>query len=457
MASRLRDAAAPVYLLLCLLLGGSAQGIWANMILQLLGLALIAWAALAREAEPLPREARTLVFIALLGLLVVAIQLIPLPPAIWERLGGRSPILEGFRILGVTPPSLSISTTPYESAATVLTLIPPLALLAAVWRLGCRPAWLVLALIAGTFAGILLGALQVSGADAATSPWYIYADTNEGLAVGFFANANHMATLLVITLPFLAALLAAARSRGRNLQRYSAAIILIGAAALVIIVGLALNGSLAGYGLAVPVLVASAIIVMPRQSRLRSWLAAAAVLLLVAAVATLAMSPIGNAKGFEAEAASSVESRHEIIGVSAKAAADFMPWGSGLGSFRRIYAVYEDHDRLDPNVTVPHAHNDYLELALETGVPGLVVLLLFLAWWGRAAWAAWTRPDAGDYARAAAVASAAILTHSLVDFPIRTAAISTCFALCLALLIWRRPVAAAEPETLRPTRHVVVG
>jgi len=457
MASRLRDAAAPAYLLLCLVLGGSAQGIWANMVLQLLGLALIAWAALAPESEALPREARSLALIVLLGLLVVAVQLVPLPPAIWETFGGRAPIIEGYRLLGTPPPDLPISTTPYDGTATVLTVIPPLAVLAAVWRLGCRPAWLVLALIAGTFAGILLGALQVSGADAATSPWYLYADTNEGLAVGFFANANHMATLLVIALPFLAALLVAARSRGRNLQRYSAAVILIGAAAMVIVVGLALNGSLAGYGLAVPVLVASTIIMMPRQSRMRNWLAAAAVVLLVAAVAALAMSPIGNAKGFEAEAASSVESRHEIVQTSARAAADFLPWGSGLGSFRRIYAVYEDHDRLDPNVTVPHAHNDYLELVLETGVPGLAVLLLFLAWWGRAAWGAWTQPDAGDYARAAAVASAAILTHSLVDFPIRTAAISSSFALCLALLMQRRAPPAAEPPALRPTRHVVVG
>ena len=42
MDSRLRDAIAPSYLFLCLLLGGSAQGIWANMTLQLVGLAILA-------------------------------------------------------------------------------------------------------------------------------------------------------------------------------------------------------------------------------------------------------------------------------------------------------------------------------------------------------------------------------------------------------------------------------
>jgi O-antigen ligase len=105
---------------------------------------------------------------------------------------------------------------------------------------------------------------------------------------------------------------------------------------------------------------------------------------------------------------------------------------------------------------VPHAHSDYLELALETGVPGLVVLLLFLIWWGRAAWSAWTRPGADDYARAAAIASAAILVHSLVDFPLRTAAIGAVFAMCLALLADRRPPPATGKADLRPTRHVVL-
>ena len=49
MASALRQAVAPVYLFLCLMLGGSAQGIWGNALLQLIGLAIIAWSAAARD------------------------------------------------------------------------------------------------------------------------------------------------------------------------------------------------------------------------------------------------------------------------------------------------------------------------------------------------------------------------------------------------------------------------
>jgi len=454
MTSRLREGVAPTYLLACLILGGSGQGIWANMVLQLLGLGLIGWAALVTARAPVPREERQLLWLILLALTIVLVQLIPLPPGIWDHLGPRSVIAEGYRILGMPAPSMPLSVAPYESISSLLSLIPPLAMLAALLRIGCRPLLLVLALVAGTFAGILLGALQVSTPDLS---WYLYEESNFGVATGFFANANHMADLLVITLPFLAAVLARAGRSGRNVQRYSAAVALVAGAALVIAVGIALNGSLAGYGLAVPVLMASAMIMLPRRSGALRWMPALSAILLIAAIGWLATTPLSSESALRSNAQTSVQSREEILRTSVKAAADFMPLGSGIGSFQRVYALYEDHDRLDPTTYVNHAHNDYVELALETGVPGLILLALFLGWWARAAWQAWRPADRDPYARAASVASAAILIHSLVDFPLRTAAIGACFAMCLALLIRPRSQAAVDSSDLRPTRHVVVG
>lgn len=456
MVSRVREAAAPIYLFCCLILGGSSQGIWANMLLQLFGLALIAWAALAPVEHRLPRRQRQLLALAILGLALVALQLIPLSPAMWEPLGPRHLLADGYKVLGIAPPNLPLSVAPYDSLTAVLALIPALAMIAAGVRLGCRPPWLVIALIAGTVAGILLGALQVSSPDPLASPWYLYEDTNNGVATGFFANANHMAILLVITLPFLAAILASAGTRGRNVQRYSAVVALVVGAALVIAVGLALNGSLAGYGLAVPVLVASAVIVLPARNRAIRWLAPVAAILLIGAVGWLATTPLSSRGTLQANAATSVSSRQEILATALRATRDFMPLGSGIGTFRRVYALYENHDRLDPTTYVNHAHNDYLELALETGVPGLAALALFLLWWGRAGWRAWRQREPDPFARAAVVASAAILVHSLVDFPLRTAAIGACFALCLVLLVRQRPARAAEKSDLWSPRHVVV-
>ncbi len=455
MVSRVRGSAAPAYLLACLFLGGSGQGIWANMLLQLFGLALIAWAALAPAPERMPGEQRQLFILALLSLIVVLIQLVPLPPDLWQELGPRKMIADGYRVLGLAPPRQSLSVAPYDSLSSLLSFIPELAMLAATLRLGARPLLLVVALVAGTLAGVLLGALQVTAGDPSSAPWYLYEDTNYGVATGFFANANHMATLLVVCLPFLAATLARAGSKGRDVQRFSAGVALAVGAAVVIAVGIALNGSLAGYGLAVPVVFGSALIVLPNRSGAFRWLFPLAAVLLIASVGWLATTPLSSGDVLRANAQTSVQSREEILRNSTSAAADFMPWGSGLGSFSRIYAVYEDHDRLDPTTSVNHVHNDYVEVALETGVPGLIVLALFLLWWFRAAWRAWTAPEPDPYARAAAVASLAILIHSVVDFPLRTAAIGACFAMCLALLVRVRSEATEEP-LLRPTRHVVV-
>jgi len=449
--SVLRQAVAPLYLLMCLILGGSAQVAWTNMALQLAGLAIIAWAAAAPTDERLVTHARQFLWIVILALAVVAVQLIPLPGSLWPNLGGRPGLAEGLKVLGLQPSAMPLSLAPYDSLATLFAAIPALAMFCAIVRLKAyRRSWLAYALLAGTFAGILLGVLQVTSPNPITSPWYLYRQVSFGYATGFFANANHMAMLLVISLPFLAALLASARRA--NVQRYSAAISLVAAAALVILIGIALNQSLAGYGLAVPVLAGSALVAVRAAPAARRWIMTAAIVLLVAAAAALALSPVGE-RSLGAQA--SVSSRAEITATTAEAAGDYLPLGSGLGTFREIYRLYEDHDRIT-RYYVNHAHNDYAEIALEMGVPGIVLLLLFLVWWAAACWRAWRAGEAGPYARAASIASAALLVHSAVEFPLRTAALSACFAMCLALLVEKRRSRESDRSELRPTRHVVL-
>ena len=450
MPSLVKSSVAPAYLLACLILGGSAQGIWQNTLLQLAGLGIIAWAA-ATGDEPLPKSAQALMLILIAAFVVVVLQLIPLPTSLWAH-GLRMRIAEGYSLLGRPVPSLPLSLTPYASLSTLLAIIPPLAMFCAILRLGAfRASWLAAALLAGAVAGITLGALQVV-APGAASPWYLYHETNRGVAVGFFANANHMADLLVCGLPFIAAL--AAGGRSRNIQRYSALLIILAGAALLLVVGIALNGSLAGYTLAVPAIAASILIVAPAQRSVRVPVAIIAGLALVAAVAAMASTSIGSSR-IGQEASGSVESRQEILKTTGRAIRDTMPFGSGLGSFVKVYPLYESADHVTPEYVV-HAHNDYAELALELGLAGVLLIGVFLAWWTAAVRAGWRTGGGGPYARAASIASAVILVHSVVDFPLRTAAISATFAMCLALLINRRPAQRQDPADLRPARHLVV-
>ena len=452
MPSAARSAVAPLYLFACLLLGGSAQGIWGNMLLQLAGVAIIAWAAAAPADAPLPRAAKAILLLAIVAIAVVVLQSVPLPPSFWAH-GARARIVEGYQLLDLPVPALPISLTPYASLSALLGLIPPLAVFCSIVRLNAyRVSWLAAALLSGAVAGIMLGALQVVSVGP-NSPWYLYPETNVGLAVGFFANANHMADLLLIAIPFVAAIAAAGKSG--NIQRYSALLSVLAGIVMVLVVGIAMNGSLAGIGLAVPVVTASVLIVLPAANRWRSWIAGLAALLVILSLAGLANSSTGATR-IGQNPGGSAQSREQILTTTGKAIRDFMPLGSGLGSFAKVYRLYESPDAVT-NEYVIHAHNDYVELALELGIPGVILLLLFVAWWLIQCFAVWRKGEGGLWARAASIASAVVLVHSLVDFPLRTAAISACFAMCLALIADRRAPVRQEKSDLRPTRHVVIG
>lgn len=451
MGERMRQLVAPAYLFLCLIFGGSAQGAWSNMGLQLIGLGLIGWAALEPPAQPPARAARQLLWLAGIALCWIALQLVPLPQPLWASFGPRGQLAAAHALLGLSPGALPLSVAPYESVAAVLTLIPPIALYLAIERLHAyRASFLVAALVAGTISGIALGALQVASPNPETSPFYLYPEVNFGQATGFFANANHMASLLLATLPFLAALAASARASGR--QRSAAVSIAAGALALVVAVGVALTGSLAAHILVIPVLAASALILFRTSALVRRGAILGAALLLIAGVAALNSTAIGGGRIGE-DAAGSVQSRQEILATTATAMRAYMPVGSGLGTFRPVYDSFEDPDQVTGTYST-HAHNDYAEIALDLGLPGVLLLLLFLLWWGKATVESWRSPEAQPYVRAAVIASGAILAHSMVDFPLRTAAIGSLFAMCLAFLADRVKSDPLEQSELRTTRHL---
>lgn len=454
MSDRLRPAVAPAYLLLCLVFGGSAQGIWANVVLQLAAIAIITWAFLDRRPDPQPLAVRRLGVLIALALALIAVQLIPLPPELWTALPGRDLIGDGFALLGLPSAWQPISLAPYDTAATALTLLPPLAILAAmIWVKPSPSRWIAVIVIAATVAGVMIGALQVASSDPATSPWYFYRYSNFGVATGFFANSNHMATLLLVAIPFVVALTSAVAQGTEDVRkRYAAAAMGIGGLA-VVFVGLAINGSLAGFGLAPMVTIASVILILRlRRGWLRTGAMVAGLLTLAVFVAVVA-TPLGE-RFSSAGAATSIETRQDMRVHSVQAIREFGPVGSGLGTFLPVYALFENPDAID-RTYVNHAHNDYLELALEMGIAGIALILLFFAWWLVAARRLLKSPAYDQYAAAALVASAAVLIHSAVDFPLRTASISGLFAMCLALMLTSRHNASSSDD-LRPTRHVVI-
>ena len=100
---------------------------------------------------------------------------------------------------------------------------------------------------------------------------------------------------------------------------------------------------------------------------------------------------------------------------------------------------------------VNHAHDDLLEVLIETGAFGLVAVVLFLVWYVPRAWRLWTERRDHPIALAASVIIAVELLHSLVDYPLRTAAMSSIMAMACVLMVRDRKSSAAvrapKPET----------
>ena len=449
--TNVRQAVAPAYLFLCIVLGGSAQGIFSNLALQLAGVGIIAWALLTRVPLKDSRPARQLGWLASAAAALVLLQLLPMPPVVWSHLPGRQFIVDGFRLLGQPLPWMPLSLAPADTIATAMAMVPPLAMLALILRLGAyRDSWLLIALLCATFISVALGVLQIQ--NGGTGP-YLYPLANLGTASGLFANANHMATLLLISIPFLVALGARRYRRLSNAKDRLLTVTLGSGAAIVVLLGIFTNQSLALLVIGAPVVGAAALQLIPPGRVRLGRLAAMLGLLLLAGSAALAVMV---SSGMSTPNQSSVTIRAEIWKHSTEAIRDYGLAGSGVGTFPSIYPHYEDPATVE-RTYVNHAHNDYMEIVLETGLPGGVLLLMFLAWWSSRTVAIWRSPNAAELARAACIASAAILLHSLVDYPLRTAAIATAMAMALALMAdparRRHQVRLAE---LRPTRHLTL-
>lgn len=369
------------------------------------------------------------------------LQLLPLPAAIWTAAPGRAEAVLALRLAGLDPGWAPLSLTPDETWKCALALLPPAAMAIGVLtspqaiRMRLVYGFLGLAILA-----ICLGAAQLASGGEQLYPWRT---TNAGSVVGFFANRNHMATMCLMSMPF------AAVAGGRVMRgggRYASLAPWLTAAFLgLVLVALAVTRSRAGIVLAGPVLISSLIatwLAAGRGKRLLPVLAIGGVAALSVAAAGVAVS----GKIVERFVSSSDSAtRFANWRIVADASEAYLPLGSGIGSFDAVFRSVEPVETLDWTF-FNHAHNEYLEILLETGWIGVGLLAVFLFWYAKRSWSAWrgrSSPER-DLQRAASIGIMVVLLHSIADYPVRTAAIATLLALCCALLD-RAARAAREP------------
>ncbi len=402
--------------------------------------------------------------LALAGLLVA--QIIPLDVALTGALPGRDAALASLAALGFAPRQMTLSLAPEASLAGLIAFLGPLAgfcLVAAIrWRRSAGMLkWGIPALGA---ASALLGLAQVL-LGKAYPELYFYDFTTRGLPVGVFSNPNHQASFLLMCLPFVAALGAQLQRdwEGSDVQSAQATYVIV--TGLLLITGIFGAGSAAGYLLLAPVLVLSASLFLAGRTRSSvTQIAGVAMVPLVLAFAALVVFTSPRLSGL---GVTSFEdgpgSRIGINKVSSEMIETYWQAGTGLGTYASVYNLHEDPGTVT-GTFIAHAHNDYFEWIIETGMAGAALLGLFLVWWFFQLARLWSRPDLDGLRlrRAASVACLVPVLHSLVDYPLRTPGIAALAGVCLAIMVVTRPRKEApikereDTETIEETRNVVI-
>lgn len=423
--------ASAILLALSFVLGGASQNHALRLALvELASLPLLVLAAGRIVQTGLWREHRLALGLMAALVAIPLIQLIPLPPAIWTGLPGRDQMVLALELAGLEPGWASLSLNPDKTWQSALALTPPAALFLATLSLSTpQREWMVQFCIAVAFVGILLGTAQLaSGGDSL----YVWDWTRPGSITGFFANRNHLASFILVALPFAITFGAATlRRRGRRASALWLGALFAG----LVVVALAAIRSRAGITLFAPVMVASLLAAWiaagkgrPRRELLVLGGSIGAAL---TAVAVLALPPI--LARFDAGGTS--EARFERWPLVAETAQTYLPLGTGIGSFDAVYRSVEPLQELD-STFFNQAHNDFLETWLEAGWLGIGLIVAFFFWYARRSWSAWKSAPSreGDLQRSASIGIGVLLVHSSVDYPLRTVTLAVMFALCCGLL-----------------------
>ena len=431
-----------IFLLILFVTGGASRiDVQSLIILYPLSVITCALACISLRREHLAGR-RLILCWAVVIFALALLHLIPLPPALWQSLAGRQDLVAVEKLVGLTNIWRPLTLAPMNGWHALLSLVAPLAVILLGIQLKREDLFRLLSLVIAlsTLSG-LLGLLQVVGDP--NSSLYFYRITNNGAAVGLFANRNHAATLLACLFPMLAVFAATARGeadavRMRQLVAAAVAIVLV---PLVLVTGSrsGLVGAVLGLGAAAllyrePVDIRTVRRGKPNRFKALPILGGLGVLSL--ALLTYFLS---RAEAIERLFAgtTSEESRTDFWAVSLDLFWKYFPLGSGSGSFVEAYQILEPNELLNP-FYLNRAHNDWIETAVTFGLPGILALLVAVITFGIRSYRLWYHADGGkrsvSFGRLASVLIAMIAIASAFDYPLRTPTMMALFAICILWL-----------------------
>lgn len=376
----------------------------------------------SRQAWP------ALVFLGLVYLVPLA-QLVPLPVTYWNGLPGHTIPAEISRLVGLGDHARPLSLSPEQTQLGLLSLTVPIAIFVATLQIGVAGRDRLLLIVLGfAVVSAIVGVFQAAAGGGLHLD--IYPQVHDGYPVGFFANRNHEGDLLLIGIPVSAQVIRSTAFRERT------QISLVISAALFLSLAVISTQSRTAASL-LPIALGGTLVVWVGDLRdKRIWIGfAALVAVMLISFALVKLTPVGHHLLARFTTVGD-DLRPEIWKNSWTAVGAFWPVGSGVGTFVPVYQMFEDLNSVQ-DAWVNHAHNDYLEILLETGVVGAILLVIYLIQVGLTLLSEAARPLRGQ--RYVAVSTIAILlAHSLTDYPLRTFGLLSIFAFANGMLFLPR-------------------
>jgi O-antigen ligase len=260
--------------------------------------------------------------------------------------------------------------------------------------------------------------------------------TQGGSPFGPFVNRNHYAGFIGMLIPLTLGLAFTRKRRERK--------ILFGFFALIMAVSLFLSLSRGGIiSFFAGITVFGLFLSWDKFRAKKKWALAAFIFVLFLYLSYLGIDPIID-RFYETDITR--EARIAVWSATLNAFKDFYLTGSGLGTFINVFLFYSPEAITS---IYDHAHNDYLEFILETGITGTVLLLLFLFFFvssivgGR--WAGRT----GIFKISMLSSITTIAIHSIFDFnlhiPSNALMLSAVFGMAVAVSKMGREISPDVP------------
>lgn len=385
--------------------GGTASGLYTDTLIEIMAIVTSAAIFSRASSQGAPRFAVWLLFFA--GALLV-LQLIPLPAALFSHL--RPEFLLGDPWLTGETRFRFVSVGVGRTIECLLYLVASSAFFLSVMRLRIEQVYGLLPFFfMGVICNGLAGAIQYSLSSDIAIKGLLPFTINAGL----FANQNHFSALLFVSIPFVVYY---GLFRGHLVS---------GALGLVTLLLLLLAaGSRAGVliGLAITVI---SIVFLSARSRISGFG-------ILALFMGLSIYTIGAWTKIDAEVIDPAFGRSEFARTTIEGIKENWVTGVGFGNFQKAYQIYEKEGMIF-SAYVNHAHNDYLEITFEGGILAVALMAIYFI----VLLVSYVGIRRNPFQKAAFLSVSFLLIHSLVDYPLRTAALAMTFAYMNAIIFHR--------------------